>query len=238
MEADEFRRLGHEVVDLLAGYFETVEDKLLFPDVEPATIEKLFAEPLPQEPSTADDVLGELREKLLPYCTHVNHPGYLGLITPTPTPVGVIGDFVASALNQNLGDYTIGPSAVAMERQTVRWLNDLVGYDDRAGGNLTSGGTMANFIGVKLARDSVSGDTAQHEGVTDRWAVYASEERHVAVDKAVDAVGIGRQALRVLPTDDEFGALEARPVPSAGGGLRCSHCGGRVLTEWVDRVAA
>jgi len=67
-------------------------------------------------------------QKLLPYCTHVGHPVYTGLITPSPYPVGVIGDFICSALNQNLGVYSIGPSAVAMERQTVGWLTDLAGY--------------------------------------------------------------------------------------------------------------
>ena len=73
-----------------------------------------------------------------------------------------------------------------------------------AGGNLTSGGMMANFIGLKLARDWASGDRAQHDGIHERWAVYVSEERHVSIDKAVDAVGIGRTALRALPTDSEF----------------------------------
>jgi len=92
-------------------------------------------------------------------------------------------------------------------------LTDLVGYGPEAGGNLTSGGMMANFIGLKLARDWASGDRAQQDGVRDRWAVYTSEERHVSVDKAVDSVGLGRAALRALPTDAEFrmrlDALEA-----------------------------
>ncbi len=204
MDTDEFRTTGHEVVDMLADYLGSVEQQPLFPDVEPRRLDELFDEPVPQESLPADAVLGEIRQKLLPYCTHVNHPGYFGLITPTPTPAGILGDFIASALNQNLGDYTIGPSAVAMERRTVRWINDMIGYDERAGGNLTSGGTMANFIGLKLARDSVSGDAAQHDGVREQWAVYTSEERHVSVDKAVDAVGVGRRSLRVLPTDDQF----------------------------------
>ena len=111
---------------------------------------------------------------------------------------------ICSALNQNIGAYTVGPAAVDMERRTVRWLTDLVGYDESAGGNLTSGGMMANFIGLKLARDSVSGDRIQHEGVQQRWAVYTSDQRHVSVDKAVDAVGLGRESLRALPTDSEF----------------------------------
>ncbi|HSB74495.1 MAG TPA: pyridoxal-dependent decarboxylase, partial [Terriglobales bacterium] len=204
MDGKEFRDLGHRVVDLLSDYLEHIEEKRVFPDVEPRTVNQLFTEPLPQEPSAAPAVLQELQEKLLPYCTHVGHPGYMGLITPSPSPVGVIGDFICSALNQNIGAYSIGPSAVAMERRVVRWLTDLCGYGPNAGGNLTSGGMMANFTGLKLARDAVTGDQVQHEGLQEPWAVYASEERHVSVDKAVDCVGLGRKALRALPTDGNF----------------------------------
>jgi aromatic-L-amino-acid decarboxylase len=224
MDAREFRQIGHQVIDLLAEYFEHVEEKAVFPDVEPQVLTSLFDEPLPQASIPAQQVLGELEEKFLPYCTHVGHPGYMGLITPSPNPVGVIGDLICSALNQNIGAYTIGPSGVAMERRTVRWLTDLVGYGPEAGGNLTSGGMMANFIGLKLARDWASHDRAQHDGVQQRWAVYTSEERHVSVDKAVDAVGLGRTALRALPTDAEFrvrlDALEAAIAEDRGRGIR------------------
>jgi aromatic-L-amino-acid decarboxylase len=139
MDPKEFREVGHRVVDMLAEYLETIEDKPVFPNVEPSKLTEFFAEPLPQDPSAPERVLGELEEKLLPYCTNVGHPGYMGLITPSPNPIGIIGDFICSALNQNIGAYTIGPAAVAMERRTVRWLTDLAGYDDKAGGNLTSG---------------------------------------------------------------------------------------------------
>ena len=213
MDAQEFREVGHRMVDLLSEYLEHIEERPLFADVEPAKLDNLFAEPLPQNPSSSDEVLQQIQEKLLPYCTHVGHPGYFGLITPSPNLMGILADFICSALNQNVGAYTIGPSAVAMERRTVQWLAELVGYGEQAGGNLTSGGTMANFIGLKLARDYASKDRAQHDGIRDRWAVYTSEERHVSVDKAVDAVGVGRAWLRALPTDDEFrvriDALEA-----------------------------
>jgi aromatic-L-amino-acid decarboxylase len=224
MNQGEFREIGHRVVDLLAEYLEHVEEKPVFPNVGPSTLTQLFAEPLPQDSTAFEEVLRELEDKLLPYCTHVGHPGYMGLITPSPNPAGVIADFICSALNQNIGAYTIGPAGVAMERRTVRWLTDLVGYGEKAGGNLTSGGMMANFIGLKLARDSVSGDRSQHEGVQQRWAVYASEERHVSVDKAVDAVGLGRTALRALPTDAEFrvrlDALEAAIAEDHKHGVR------------------
>ena len=224
MNPGEFREVGHQVVDLLAEYLEHIEEKPVFPNVEPSKLTQLFAEPLPQDSSPPEKVLGELGEKLFPYCTHVGHPGYMGLITPSPNPIGIIADFICSALNQNIGAYTIGPAAVAMERRTVRWLTDLVGYREKAGGNLTSGGMMANFIGLKLARDCVSSDRIQHEGVQERWAVYTSEERHVSIDKAVDAVGLGRTALRALPTDAEFrvrlDALEAAIAKDHKHGVR------------------
>src|SRR3984957_17567847 len=204
MDAKEFREVGHQVVDLLAEYFDHIEERRVFPDVEPRALHKLFDEPMPQQPNSPQNVLQEVEQKLLPHCTHVGHPGYMGLITPSPNPVGVIADFICSAINQNVGAYSIGPSAVAMERRVVRWLTDLCGYDGKAGGNLTSGGMMANFIGLKVGRDAVSGDSAQHDGISQKWAVYASEERHVSVDKAVDCVGLGRNGLRALSTDDKF----------------------------------
>jgi aromatic-L-amino-acid/L-tryptophan decarboxylase len=224
MNDGEFREIGHRVVDLLADYLENIEEKPVFPNHSPATLTKLFAEPLPQDACSAEGLLSELEQKLLPNCTHVGHPGYMGLITPSPSPIGIIADFICSALNQNIGAYTVGPAAVAMERRTVRWLTGLAGYGENAGGNLTSGGMMANFVGLKLARDAVSGDRIQHEGVHERCAVYTSEERHVSVDKAVDAVGLGRDALRALPTDAEFrmrlDALEAAIAEDRKRGVR------------------
>lgn len=212
MQYEEFRKAGHNLIDFISDYLERVENKPLFKDAEPAFLNDLFNESIPNHPQSLQAIQKILEEKLLPYCTHVNHPGYMGLITPSPNPAGILGDLLASALNQNLGAYSIAPSATAMELRVIRWLNDLIGYDEKAGGNLTSGGMMANFIGLKLARDFTTGDVAQHEGLHGNWAVYVSEERHVSIDKSVDAIGLGRNNLRALPTNEKFelriGALE------------------------------
>ena len=204
MHYEEFRKAGHNLIDYITDYLQQSQDKPLFKNVEPSFLNELFDESIPNDPQSLEAIQKILEEKLLPYCTNVNHPGYMGLITPSPNPAGILGDLLASAINQNLGAYTIGPSATAMELRVIRWLNDLIGYDEKAGGNLTSGGMMANFIGLKLARDFTTGDVAQHEGIHGKWAVYVSEERHVSIDKSVDAIGLGRNALRALPTDDNF----------------------------------
>ena len=245
MDPGEFRRIGHDVIDLLADYLSTVEQRRVFPDATPAEINRLFEDPLPAKGQSGEQVVAALREKLLPYCCHVGHPGYMGLITPSPNPMGILGDLIASALNQNIGAWTIGPSGVAMERQTIRWLTDLIGWDARAGGNLTSGGMMANFLGLKLGRDAVTGDRAQHDGLTRKWATYTSEERHVSVDKAVDAVGVGRDFLRILPTDGRFrvrlDALEDGIASDERSGIRpmcIIAMGGSTNTGAVDDLPA
>ncbi|MGI8582667.1 MAG: pyridoxal phosphate-dependent decarboxylase family protein [Chitinophagaceae bacterium] len=204
MQYEEFRKAGHNLIDYIADYLQQSQSKPLFKEVEPSFLNDLFNESIPNNPQSLEAIQKTLEEKLLPYCTHVNHPGYMGLITPSPNPAGILGDLLAAALNQNLGAYSIGPSATAMELRVIRWLNDLIGYDEKAGGNLTSGGMMANFIGLKLARDFTTGDAAQHEGIQGKWAVYVSEERHVSIDKSVDAIGLGRNSLRVLPADGKF----------------------------------
>ncbi|MBA2249081.1 MAG: aminotransferase class I/II-fold pyridoxal phosphate-dependent enzyme [Chitinophagaceae bacterium] len=204
MQYEEFRQAGHNLIDYIADYLQQVENKPLFNDVEPSVLNDLFNEAIPDVPQSLDGIQKMLEEKLIPYCTHVNHPGYMGLITPSPNAAGILGDLLASALNQNLGAYTISPSATAMELRVIHWLNDLIGYDEKAGGNLTSGGMMANFIGLKLARDFTTKNKAQHDGINGGWAVYVSEERHVSIDKAVDAIGLGRNNLRALSTDEKF----------------------------------
>jgi len=204
MNYDEFRSAGHNLVDYIANYLQHVSDKPLFNPVEPASIYDMFDERIPDDPKSLTDVQKLLEEKLIPYCTHVNHPGYMGLITPSPNPAGILSEFLAAALNQNLGAYSIGPSATAMELRVIRWLNDLIGYGEKAGGNLTSGGMTSNFIGLKLARDFTTNDSAQHQGMKGEWVAYVSEERHVSLDKATDAVGIGRNNLRIIPTNENY----------------------------------
>jgi aromatic-L-amino-acid decarboxylase len=241
MEPQEFRETGHWLIDWIGDYLETVEQKPLFPDVTPEHLHALFDEDAPRSGLSAAEVMQELEEKFFPYCSHVSHPGYMGLITPTPTPMGILGDLITSALNQNIGAYTIGPSGVALERRVVRWLCDMEGYPASAGGNMTSGGMQANFIALKLGRDAATGDRAQFDGVRRRYAVYTSEERHVSVDKAVDAVGLGRNALRALPTDDDFrlrsDALEAAIANDRASGIKplcIVAMGGSTNTGAVD----
>src|SRR5436190_5834697 len=204
MNYDEFRSAGHNLVDFIADYLQNISNKPLFNPVEPAFLYELFDEKIPDDPKSLAEIQNVIEAKVLPYCTHVNHPGYMGLITPSPNPAGILSELLVGALNQNIGAYSIGPSGTAIELRVIRWLNDLIGYGEKAGGNLTSGGMTSNCIGLKLARDYSTDDSSQHDGMKGGWVAYVSEERHVSLDKAADAVGIGRNNLRIIPTNDQY----------------------------------
>ena len=97
MEYSEFRQAGHYLIDYISDYLQKVSDKPLFTDVAPSFLNELFDEPIPNHPQSLDSIQKILEEKLVPYCTHVNHPGYMGLITPSPNPAGILGDLLAAA---------------------------------------------------------------------------------------------------------------------------------------------
>ena len=99
MHVDEFRALGHRIIDRLADHLETIEERPLFPSVEPRTLLELLDEPVPRGPMTGDGLMEELERTLFPYLVEVNHPGYFGLITPSALPLGALGDLIASTLN-------------------------------------------------------------------------------------------------------------------------------------------
>ena len=99
MQYEDFRKAGHSMIDYIADYLQQLEKKPLFPDVEPSFLHDEFDEAIPNEPQSLEAIQKILDQKLVPYCTHVNHPGYMGLITPSPNPAGILGDLLASALN-------------------------------------------------------------------------------------------------------------------------------------------
>ncbi len=229
MQGHEARRIGEAVLDLIVDYLDGLEKRPLFDGSTPASVEERITGGAPRSGSDPLAILEEFRRDVLPHCIHVGHPSYFGLMTPSPTVVGVFADALASAINQNVGAWRISPSATAIERLCLRWITDLVGYGPQAGGNLTSGGMMANLTAAKLARDARGGEGVTARGIQDastqgRLTAYVSEERHVSIDKSFDIVGIGRENLRSIPTDDRFridvAALEAALARDRAAGCR------------------
>ena len=201
LDAEAVRRLGYRAADLAAEHRAGLLDRPVFGKVGGAAAS--FDEPLPEKGLPIDAVLADVRERILPRAFGNSHPRFFAFINATADPVGVVADYLAANMNSNCwgGDH----AAIHVERQVLRWLAAILGLPAESEGILTSGGSMANFTALATARRAKA-PGVREDGFagTEPLVVYASEEAHNCVDKAVDLLGIGWKQLRKLPTDDGY----------------------------------
>jgi glutamate/tyrosine decarboxylase-like PLP-dependent enzyme len=173
----------------------------------------------PTEPATSGDLLAEFRERIAPHNLSAYHPRSLSYFTPPPLLMSVVGELLAQVTQQGVDIWHAGPVATFVEEEVIRWLCDLVGFGRGSFGLLTSGGVMANFLAMALARDvhlaRLRGATTPPRGAAlEGVRVYTSDQTHFSIGRALDELGFPADTLVVLPTDDRF-RLHAEPVAEA-----------------------
>jgi aromatic-L-amino-acid decarboxylase len=164
------------------------------------------ARPVPEEPLSDDELFGYLREIAFDWSMYTGHPRFMAYISGTGTVPGAAADLLAAGLNMNLGGWRLAPSGTEIELQLIRWFAAQFGLPETAGGYLTSGGAMANFIALKTARDHQAPWDIRAEGVAagPPLVLYASEEVHVTTDREADMLGLGAGAVRKIPVDAAY----------------------------------
>jgi aromatic-L-amino-acid decarboxylase len=203
---EEHERLGRAVTAIIANYVASLDSRKVTSEALPADLEKIFDEPLPDKGITADEILARFTDDVLPHAMQVASPRYYGQFNPTPLPIGVWADALSSAMNQNAGAWRNGPTSAMIETRVMHWLCELVGYGPKSFGTLASGGSEANLIALKCARDNMNRrivDDGLRASSAD-LVIYASEQCHYSIEKSADILGLGRESLRKIPTDDRF----------------------------------
>jgi glutamate/tyrosine decarboxylase-like PLP-dependent enzyme len=209
MPAGRFRAAGHRLVDQIAALLESIPERPVTRDESASAVRGALAldRPLPEAGEDADALLESAARLIADHSLFNGHPRFFGYITAPPAPVGILGDFLAAALNPNVGAWVLSPAASEVERQTVRWIAELVGYPSGCGGLLVSGGNMANLVCFFAARAAGTDwdvrETGVNDGARPRLRAYCSAETHTWVQKAADLSGIGTGAVRWIPTDAE-----------------------------------
>ena len=206
MNPDEFRHAGRALVDTIANLLEHVDSLPVSRKLEPRDINALLPDALPHEGGDAIDLLGKAAHILIENSTFTSHPRFWGYINGSVAPIGVLADLLASAINPNVGGWALSPAATQIEKQTIAWLAEMIGYDPACGGVLVSGGNMANMIGFMCARTAAAGAASRKEGIgsTPNLVCYVSAETHTWVEKASDLFGIGTDAVRWIEVDADF----------------------------------
>jgi len=231
LDVEEFRHLGYRAVDLAAAHLDGIRERPVFQPMTPDERHAVLLQPLPDAGMAPEDILDLFARAILPHPMGNGHPRFFGWVNSAPAPMGILAELLAAAMDPSCagGDH----AAIYLERCAVRWLMELVGFPidaEGAMGLLVSGGSMASLIplaaarhraalrdGWNVRRDGVYGDDA---GLT----LYLASEGHTCIHKAVELLGLGTQALRIVPVDDasrlDVAALRAAIAADRAGGRR------------------
>src|SRR6266850_7135153 len=172
------RYLGQAVSRLIIENVAQLDSRRVTSEATPEDLERLFEEPFPETGTSVDEILTRFSNDVAQHAMQVPSPRYYGQFNPTPLPIGVWADALCSSLNQNAGAWRNGPTSAMIEARVMRWLCELVGYGAESFGVLASGGSEANLIALKCARDNASFGLI-HRGVRAAPAdltIYASEQ--------------------------------------------------------------
>ncbi len=206
----EFRAIGHRLVDQLADLLESIPRRPVTPGERPSEVRAALGTdaPLPEKGSDPAALLEESTRLIFDHSLFNGHPRFWGYITSSPAPIGIFADFIAAAVNPNVGGWTLSPAASEIEVQTVRWIAQFIGFPESCGGILVSGGNMANMVCFFAARAAKAPWPVQKEGSMPsgrgRLLAYASKETHTWIQKAADLAGLGTDSIRWIETDSSY----------------------------------
>ncbi|CDX54528.1 Pyridoxal-dependent decarboxylase [Mesorhizobium plurifarium] len=197
----EMGALSHQVLDDAIAHLKNVRERPVWREM-PAEVRSFFSAPLPRSPTPVADVYDDVARNVMPYPMGNIHPRFWSWYMGASNFTGALGDFLAAIQGSNLGGGN--HAAGLMDSQVVNWMKEMVGFPASAGGTLVSGGSMANIIGLTVARNVKAGVDVRERGVgamPKPLRYYASDQVHSCHRKAMEALGLGNRALRRIPTD-------------------------------------
>ena len=211
MAPNEFRAAAHEVADRVADYLERLESYSVLPDIKPGEIRRQ----LPASHRPGRTVVRDPRR--LRAADRAQHhslaaPGFMAYFPSVASGPGILGEWLAAALNSNVMFWKNAPASTELEGLVVSWLRQMFGLPDAFDGMFTDTASVSSLLSLVAARHAIEGLDAREQGLAGRTGLqrlrlYASAESHVSIEKAAIVTGIGRAGVRRVPTDDAYSML-------------------------------
>lgn len=198
------RALAHQALDEALDFIRGVRDRPIWQPV-PQSVRDALREPLPAQAQDLEETYRQFQELILPYATGNVHPRFFGWVHGTGTVAGMLAEMLAATMNSNCGGRDHG--ALYVERCIVDWCKELFYYPATASGLLVSGTSMGTLVGLSVARNASADWDVRSEGVAagqKKLVAYMSTEGHESIVKAMELLGLGRNALRKIAVDGSF----------------------------------
>src|SRR5262252_468199 len=195
--ADEIRAWSNSVIQFMTDYLSELRDHPVYRRTSSREIRGEPDSRLPITGTDFDSLLKIFRDKIVPFSRQNAHPRMFGYVQSPGTPIGAVADLLASTLNANLTIWRSAPAPVELERLTIDWIRQILGFNPEAGGLFVSGGSMANLAGLAAARQRKYHSLG-------RLRIYASSATHFSIIKAAALLGIGRENVQQVAVDECF----------------------------------
>jgi aromatic-L-amino-acid/L-tryptophan decarboxylase len=244
MDPEAFRAAGHQVVDLIADYLASVEERPVLPRVEPGSLRRLFDPAPPEQPEPIEAILEDYRRLVEPNATHWQHPGFFAYFATTASGAGILGEMLTAGLGSNAMLWRTSPVATELEQLVVDWLRQALGLPDGFDGLLTDTASTSSLLGLAAAREAAGLHAAQR-GVVGNPRVYASSQAHSSIEKACMTLGIGRDGLVGIDANQRYEMIPERLAAAVAADRAAGHTPiavvatiGTTSSTSVDPVAA
>jgi L-2,4-diaminobutyrate decarboxylase len=204
LERDTLAESGEAIVALVSEYFTATRDGVgrVSTDSTADDLSERFDEPLPRGGISMADVARRLRDDVMRDANRLYHPMYMGHQVAPPLPAAVWTEPLISVLNQSVAVWEMSPTATVIEHRVIRWMTELVGWDEQSSGTLTSGGTEATFTALLAARNTIIPDAWTNGVGANPPIVLCGEHAHYAVSRALGELGLGVRSLITIASRD------------------------------------
>jgi aromatic-L-amino-acid/L-tryptophan decarboxylase len=226
MDADTFRRHGHELVDWVADYLKQVGDLPITPDLRPGEIRRRLPAGPPEKGEPFEAMFRDFKELILPGMTHWNHPGWFAYFPGNNSPPSILAELLTAGMGAQCMSWATSPAATELEQVTMEWLRQMLGLPAEFVGSIQDTASTATLVALLSAREQATSGASGAAGLTAAEApltVYASREAHSSIDKGVKLAGYGLDHLRHIPVDPSFAldpaALERAIIADREAGL-------------------
>jgi aromatic-L-amino-acid decarboxylase len=207
MTPDEFRKFGHQLIDWIADYRESLAERPVMAQVEPGDVMAALPTQPPAAPEPFDAVMADFNEVLLPGVTHWQHPRFFGYFPSNASLASVLGDLLSSGLGVIGLNWQASPALTELEAVVCNWMRGMVGLSESWSGVIQDTASTSSLIALLCARERTTKFSLARGGLQAEdkpLTVYASAQSHSSVEKAALLAGFGRDNVRIVPHDRAF----------------------------------